>query len=285
MIEAREVTVRVGASVLLEGVTVEVRPGEVLAVVGPNGAGKSTLRKALCGDVELSGGEVWMCGRALSEWTAIERARVRAVMPQDSALNFPFTVLEVALMGRLPHLRGGERLRDYEIACAALEAAEAGHLAGRLYPTLSGGEKQRVQLARVLAQIWEPAERGRSGDKRSDRSEGVGVRFLLLDEPTSNLDLAHQHDALAVARRLARDGAGVFVVLHDLNLAAQYADHILMLKGGRAVRLGRPREVLTREAIRELFGVEAVVTEHPSADCPLVVPVPAASDVLTAKGS
>jgi iron complex transport system ATP-binding protein len=297
LIEARGVHVRVGRKALLEGVSLNVSPGEVVAVVGPNGAGKSTLRRALCGDVDLSGGEVRMCGRALAEWTALERARVRAVMPQDSTLTFPFTVLEVALMGRLPHLRGAEGARDYEVAYEALEAVEARHLAERLYPTLSGGEKQRVQLARVLAQIWEPAARGEdeSGhtgeaehkDKREgkDKHEHKGEnrharkceRFLLLDEPTSNLDLAHQHGTLAVARRFAREGVGVLVVLHDLNLAAQYSDRVLMLKDGRVARYGRPREVLTREAIREVFGVESVVTDHPSADCPLVVAVPSAT--------
>ena len=269
MIEARDISVRAGGAMLLEGVSVEVVPGELVGVVGPNGAGKSTLRRALCGDAALSGGEVKMCGRALSAWTPLERARVRAVMPQDSALTFPFTALEVALMGRLPHLRGAEGPRDYEIANAALEAVEARHLAARLYPTLSGGEKQRVQLARVLAQIWESRPEAKAG--------GAGARFLLLDEPTSNLDLAHQHSTLAVARRFAREGVGVLVILHDLNLAAQYADRLLMLKGGRIACAGRPHDVLTREAIREVFGVEVVVTSHPTAGCPLVVTVPTGS--------
>jgi iron complex transport system ATP-binding protein len=175
----------------------------------------------------------------------------------------------VALMGRLPHLKGAESARDYEIAHAALEAVEAEHLAERLYTTLSGGEKQRVQLARVLAQIWEA---------RHDETDTDGARFLLLDEPTSNLDLAHQHSTLGVARRFAREGVGVLVILHDLNLAAQYADRILMLNDGRIAHAGSPREVLTRDAIHEVFGVEAIVTRHPSADCPLVVPVPLQGD-------
>lgn len=260
MIEARGVCVRTGPKVLLEDVWLSVAPGELLAVVGPNGAGKSTLRRVLCGDAEPSAGGVWMGGRALREWPLVERARVRAVMPQDSSLGFPFTALEVVLMGRLPHLEGAESERDYETARAALDAVEARHLEERLYPTLSGGERQRVQLARVLAQIWEPRE--------------GGGRYLLLDEPTSSLDLAHQHSTLGVARRFAREGVAVLVILHDLNLAAQYADRVVMLKGGRVARQGRPSEVFTREAIREVFDVQAVVTRHPSQDCPLVVAVP-----------
>lgn len=264
MIEARDVSVSVGQKPLLEGVSLELKAGEVVAVVGPNGAGKSTLRRALCGDVELAGGSVKMNARALAELTPVERARVRAVMPQESSLNFPFTVLEVALMGRLPHLKGAEGKRDYEIASETLEAVEARHLSERLYPTLSSGEKQRVQLARVLAQIWEPCAHG--------------DRHLLLDEPTSNLDLAHQHSTLAVVRRLAAKGVGALVILHDLNLAAQYSDRVLMLKGGRVAHAGRPRDVLTPAAIYEVFGVEAVVADHPSAGFPLVVHVPARVD-------
>ncbi|HEY0405692.1 MAG TPA: heme ABC transporter ATP-binding protein [Pyrinomonadaceae bacterium] len=260
MIEARRVQVSVGPKLLLDDISLSLRAGEVLAVVGPNGAGKSTLRKALCGDVQLSGGEVLMNGRALNDWPLVERARLRAVMPQDSTLNFPFTVFEVVLMGRAPHLRGAESPHDQDIARAALAAVEALHLEERLYPTLSGGERQRVQLARVLAQIWEPSTQGE--------------RFLLLDEPTSNLDLAHQHSTLVVARRFSREGAGVLVILHDLNLAAQYADRVLLLNQGRVVNCGTPVDVLTRDAIYETFAVRAVVSKHPFMDCPLVVPIP-----------
>ncbi|MGB8509418.1 MAG: heme ABC transporter ATP-binding protein [Pyrinomonadaceae bacterium] len=290
MIEARGVSVRIGAATLLENVSLRVVPGELLAVVGPNGAGKSTLRRALCGDAELSGGAVSMDARPLGEWSLVERARARAVMPQDSSLTFPFTVLEVALMGRLPHLAGAEGPRDYEIARAALDAVEARHLEERLYPTLSSGERQRVHLARVLAQVWEHASPSSSqlptsslsrtsshsrasSPSQTTSSSGTG-RYLLLDEPTSNLDLAHQHGTLAVARRFAREGAGVLVILHDLNLAAQYADRVVMLKDGRVARAGSPAEVFTTEAIREVFNVSALVTGHPSMGCPLIVTLP-----------
>ena len=261
MIEARHLRVNVGRSkALLDDVSLNVCAGEVLAVVGPNGAGKSTLRKALCGDLRPSRGEVLMNGRPLADWSLMERARTRAVLPQDSTLNFPFTVFEVVLMGRTPHVRGAEGARDYEIAREALEAVEAGHLKERLYPTLSGGERQRAQLARVLAQIWEP---------HPDHA-----RYLLLDEPTSNLDLSHQHSTLEIARRFAREGVGVLVVLHDLNLAALYADRIVMLKDGRAIASGTPAEVLTRETIKDTFAMPVLVIKHPGSDHPLVIPTP-----------
>jgi iron complex transport system ATP-binding protein len=187
----------------------------------------------------------------------LEQAKRRAVLPQDSPLSFPYSAFEVALMGRNPHHRGAEGPRDYEIARAALEAAGALDLADRLYPSLSGGEKQRVQLARVMAQVWE--------------APPSGHRYLLLDEPTSSLDLAHQHSTLRLAKRFTQGGAGVLAVLHDLNLAAQYADRILVLSAGHAVALGSPLEVLTPELVALAFHTPVLVTPHPCLDCPLIV--------------
>jgi iron complex transport system ATP-binding protein len=259
MLEAREVTVEADGTRLLDGVSVEVPPGQVTAVVGPNGAGKSTLLAVISGERTPSAGEVWLEGRRLAEWPRIERARTRAVLPQDSTLAFAFTALEVVLIGRTPHVRGAEQPADLAIARAALEAAGAADLEARLYPTLSGGERQRVQLARVLAQIWE--------------APPAGARYLLLDEPTSSLDLAHQHDTLALARRFAAEGAGVVAILHDLNLAAQYADRIVVLRNGRLIAAGSAGEVLTPEVILEVFGMPVIVGLHPHLDCPLVIPL------------
>jgi len=260
LIEARALQVIVQTKALLEDVSLDVRAGEVVCVVGPNGAGKSTLRKVLCGDLTPARGEVWMNKRSLAEWSLIERARVRAVLPQDSTLNFPFTVLEVVLMGRAPHLNGAESVHDYKIARATLNEVEAAHLEERIYTTLSGGERQRVHLARALTQIWKPT---RHADE---------ARYLLLDEPTSNLDLAHQHRTLHLVRRFASEGVGVFLVLHDLNLAAQYADRIAMLREGRLVALGSPWDVLTPGTIGETFKIPVVLTKHPNLDCPLIIP-------------
>ena len=256
MIRARNITVEIQSKKLLDDVSLEVRGGEVLIVLGPNGAGKSTLRKVLCGDLLLTGGEVTMDGRNLDDWTLTERAKVRAVLPQDSSLNFPFSVSEVVLMGRAPHVSGAETAKDYEIARAALKAVDELKLEDRIYPTLSGGERQRVQLARVLAQIWEKTEQ---------------PRYLLLDEPTSNLDIAHQHGTLKIARRFAREGVAVLVILHDLNLAAQYADKILLLKDGKIEAFGVPDDVFSPEIIRETFGVGVDIIKHPRLNCPLII--------------
>jgi iron complex transport system ATP-binding protein len=257
---------------LLDGVSFELPAGELLAIVGPNGAGKSTLLKLLSGDLAPSTGRISIDGRRLDAWSGRQQARRRAVLPQASSLSFPFLVHEVVLMGRTPHMPDVPRREDHDVARAALDHAGAGPFADRLYPTLSGGEKQRVQLARVLAQIWE--------------APPDGGRYLFLDEPTNNLDLGHQHHTLRVARTFADAGTAVAAVLHDLNLAAQYADRMLLLHGGRPHALGAPEEVLTPETLAATFGLPVVVVPHPCFDCPLVVsaagaevPPPAAATV------
>ena len=252
-------TVRVGDKILVDDVSICVEPGQVYAVIGPNGAGKSTLLRAVTGDVALESGTVLMDGVPLNRWKRRARARVRGILAQSNVLNFGFSVLQVVLMGRSPHSGGRETRYDYTIARDALEACEVLHLEDRVYTTLSGGERQRVQLARVLAQIWEP--------------DPAHPRYLLMDEPTNNLDLTHQHSTLKLARRFAQNGTAVFVILHDLNLAAEYADQILLLNHGRTHAIGTPEAVLTPQNIMATFKMQIVVTAHPLSNRPLIVPV------------
>lgn len=258
-LEGRHLTVKVNRTRLLNDVSLRVEPGEIVAVIGPNGAGKSTLLRALSGDLTPETGDVLMAGRPLSQWSLRERAQVRGILSQQVHLSFAFNVLQVVLMGRGPHTRGLEAQRDYEIVHQALETAEVLHLRDRLYTTLSGGERQRVQLARVLAQIWEPVK---------DQT-----RYLMMDEPTNNLDLTHQHRALCIARDFARQDVAILVVLHDLNLAAQYADRLVLLHEGAQTAVGTPRQVLTAENIQATFNVNVLVAEHPVINCPFIVPV------------
>ena len=256
-----EVNYYVGKQWLLNQVSLAMRPGELLALVGPNGAGKSTLLQLLTGERQPTHGQILLDGRPLPDWPAWLLARRRAVLPQSSSLAFPFTALEVVLLGRTPHCVGGERDRDRHIAWQALAVADVVGLAERLYTTLSGGERQRVQLARVMAQIWDPPLDG-------------SPRYLLLDEPVSSLDLAHQHAVLTLAHRLSRRGSGVLAVLHDLNLAAQYADRIAVLQAGRLQALGTPRDVLQAALIQQVFGVQARVAWDDELTCPVVSVVP-----------
>lgn len=253
MIEAGRLSFRVRDRDLVHGVNLKVHPGRFTAILGPNGAGKSTLLKLLCGQLKPTGGTIFFGGKPLAEWKARDLAKVRAVLPQQSAVPFDFTAQEVVLLGRSPYGDGGSQ---EALAREAMRMTDSDHLAERVVTTLSGGELQRVQFARVLLQIgWQPSRDG---------------RCLLLDEPISNLDPAHQHGALQVARDMARRGVAVLVVLHDLNLAAQYADHVVLMKHGGIVAEGVPAEVMTAERIGEVFSVRARITENPLCAAPAV---------------
>lgn len=240
---------------LLSGVSLTLEAGRVCAILGPNGAGKTSLLRVMVGDLPVSAGTVVFNGEPISDISATRRARNLAVLPQQTLLNFPFSVEEVVMLGRTPHATGAAR--DAEIVAEALAWVDGTYLASRIYTELSGGEKQRVHLARVLAQVWEPTDDWQ--------------RFIVLDEPTASFDLSHQLLTLDIMRRLARDGVGVLVVLHDLNLAARCADQIVLMQCGRIANAGPPVDVLQPDVIRRVFDVEAIVTEHPADGLPTVI--------------
>jgi iron complex transport system ATP-binding protein len=261
MLCASDISVVRGRRRILDAVSLRVSGGEMVAVIGPNGAGKTTLLHAISGALLPDGGAVEIGGRALGAWNSRDLARRRAVLTQNATLGFPFTALQVVMIGRSPHMGRHPGRGDLRAAAAAMGETGVLHLAERSYPTLSGGEKQRVQLARVLAQI--------ARDEAA--SEPSGERYLLLDEPTNNLDLAHQHLVLAAARRLADAGVAVLAVLHDPNHAAAYADRIHVLRQGRTFAAGAPREVLTPHLMASVFGVAARVLNEPGRDRPYVL--------------
>lgn len=229
--------VRQGRTIIAH-VSLAASPGRVLALVGPNGAGKSTLLGVLSGRIPPDAGRVSLAGKPLAAWEPRELARRRAMLSQRVELAFGFTAHEVVLLGRSPH--APDAVRDEAIATAALRAAHAWELRDRRYTALSGGEQQRVQLARVLAQVWEG---GRDG------------AWLLLDEPEAGLDIAHQHFILRRARAAAAMGLGVIAVLHDLNLAARYADEVAVLAGGALLRHGPPQEALDTALLSQIYGI------------------------------
>jgi iron complex transport system ATP-binding protein len=231
------VSVRLGGAPVLRGVDITITSGEVVALVGPNGAGKSTLLGALAGDVALDSGEVALDGHPVPSVGATELARCRAVLLQHQGLSFGFRVVDVVRMGRSPWHRTPRADRDDEVVASVLAVADVDALADRVFPTLSGGEQARTSFARVLAQE---------------------TPVLLLDEPTAALDIRHQETVLGVARGMARAGSAVVVVLHDLSLAAAYADRVCLLDAGRVAADGTPEEVLTAERLGAVY-------EHPVA--------------------
>ncbi|MDX2266152.1 MAG: heme ABC transporter ATP-binding protein [Hyphomicrobiales bacterium] len=227
----------VGEATLLRGVDIEVRPGRFTVVMGPNGAGKSTALAILAGDLPPSKGAVFLDGEQLHLVSAERQAERRAVVTQNQPADFPLTALEVAMLGRAPCRAG--RARDLEAVTAALEATGAAHLASRHFPTLSGGERQRVQIARALAQIWDRRARAQS--------------YLLMDEPTASLDLKHQIATLDIARAFADAGAGVMCILHDVVLAREFADEVVLLRRGEVFASGPPASTLTCATLAAVF--------------------------------
>lgn len=252
LVAARGVSVQLGAATVLHEVSAHVAAGEVVALVGPNGAGKSTLLGAMAGDLPVHTGHVEVEGHPLSGWSALELARTRAVMPQRVAVAFPFLVSEVVRMGRAPWIGTDREDDDDEAVAEALATVDLLDLATRPVTALSGGELARAALARLLAQR---------------------TRLLLLDEPTAALDLHHQEAIMAALRRQAATGHGVGIVVHDLSLAAAYADRILIVAGGRLVADGTPAEVLEPALLAEVFHHPVDVLPHPTDGGLLVAPI------------
>ena len=244
VITAAEVGVDLDGVTVLDGVSLDVIPGEVLCLVGPNGAGKSTLLAVLSGERRPTRGTVSIGGIRHTEL-----ARLRSVLTQENSVSFPFRVSEVVAMGRAPWARTLEGRDDVRAVTEAMDATDIRHLATRRYTALSGGERARVSLARVLAQ--------RAGT-------------VFLDEPTASLDLRHQEDVMRIARGLAAEGRAVVVVVHDLSLASAYADRLALVASGGLEAIGSPAEVLTEERIERVYGLP--VELHLVGGRPVVVP-------------
>lgn len=241
-----------GRSQILQDVSLTVDSGELVALLGPNGAGKSSLLKALAGELAFGQGSIELFGRDIRQWKGAELARQRAVMPQRVDVSFPFTAREIVALG-CSGLTAGARneLIDY-----LLQRLGIGELAERLVPTLSGGEQQRVQLARVLAQLWNTS----------------GSRLLLLDECTSALDPAQQQTVFSLLRELAKEqGYSVVAVVHDLNVASCYADRLVMMAAGRIVEDGAATAILKPGLLDRVFGLKARVLALPEG-YPMVIP-------------
>lgn len=241
---------------VLEDLSFEVQAGNFFIIIGPNGSGKTTLLKMLVGLLPLKAGRIQLLSEDLSDYTAAGLARRIAYVPQNVPVEFPFSVTQVVLMGRSPHLGllGFEGEADLELAHDAMTFTDVAHLAERRLDQLSGGEQQRVFIARAICQ--QP-------------------RIMLLDEPTAALDLSHQVRLMDLMERLkAEQGMTVVMVSHDLNMAAMYADRLLLLSKGTIARSGRPEQVIDYELLEQVYGCELLVDESPLGDYPRVHLVP-----------
>jgi len=248
----KDVSFSHGRATVLDGVDLTLAPGLLHGIVGPNGSGKTTLLRLLCGDLAPDAGEALINGLPVTGLPPAALARLVTVVEQSSRFPFPFTVRETVLMGRHPHIPRFSRPSavDMEAVRKALDTMEMDRLADRTLDELSGGELQRTVVARALAQ---------------------DAPALLLDEPTSSMDIRHALATMAELARLARfERRTVAVVLHDLNMAAAYCDRIVLLGQGRVRALGAPADVLTPDAIREVFGVDAATAPHPKDGRPVI---------------
>lgn len=245
MYAAENIRVKAGKKVILDGASLALSPGKVVAIVGPNGAGKSTLMKVIAGERRFDSGIVTLDGKPIAHWDATALAKRRAVLPQSVVVAFAFLSAEIVALGLPQYFPRAEGAALVERALAQVDMLEASE---QSYDTLSGGERQRIQLARVLVQLWANGGQG----------------YLLLDEPTASLDLPHQLATLEIARKHAKAGGSVLAVLHDLNLAVMAADEIVAMREGRVIARGAPSEIVTDELIHALYGVKARVGVVPA---------------------
>ena len=241
---------------LLTDMTFSLNTHEMTCVIGPNGAGKSSLFKAILEFQRFhkASGEINFLGRSILTWNRKDLAQKLAYLPQFSQLDFPFRVQEIVTLGRIPHATG--RQIDADIVCQAMELMDILHLKDCVYPQLSGGEKQRVQLARVLTQIWQEAD--------------YSGQLIILDEPSSALDIAHQHQLMSRLKSCVKKGLTVLIALHDFNLANQYADCVLMMDKGSLLKHGAVNDVINAKSIETLYKVSANEVLDPSSGIKMI---------------
>lgn len=242
-LEAEHLTVELGGTRILDDVSFDVAPGEVVGLIGPNGAGKSTLLRALLGLVPTRAGHVALGGASLDTMAPKARARLLAYAPQGAPIHWPLTVERLVELGRMPHIGPWQKLatEDFARVEAALAATETTHLRRRIVTSLSGGERAGVMLARAIA---------------------VDAPWLLADEPVASLDPYHQIEVMEILRELGKSGTGVVVVLHDLALAMRYCDRLVLIDHGKVVASGPPDKVLTASNLQEVYRVEVIEGDH-----------------------
>ena len=249
-IKSNDVDISLGGRDILNNISVEISAGEITTVIGPNGAGKSTLLKALAGDIKPDKGNIFYDGKNLIDINIQERAFTRSVMSQLQPIAFDFSVREIIEMGWID--RGqSDYAEEFENAVMDI-VLECGveNLIHRNFNTLSGGEQRRIHFARTLLQLWRP-------------SYAKDPKYLLLDEPTANLDLTYEVKMLNIIKEVSKEGSGVMLVLHDLNLAAKYSDKIILLSNGKMVKIGSPKDVLKAELLSVIYDIDIKIKEDP----------------------
>ncbi|MFT7558284.1 MAG: iron complex transport system ATP-binding protein [Flavobacteriales bacterium] len=256
MIKLENVELNIKQQSILKKISLQLDAGKLYCIIGANGAGKSSLLDVINREQKLTRGNIELFGKLLEQWDFETLAQMMATLPQQSYLNFPFRVEEVIELGRMPHSTSNEQNRA--IVIELMKQLDIQHLAKRPYPELSGGEQQRVQLARVLSQVWQPK------DGKAEQA------ILLLDEPSNSLDIQHQHQLLKQLRHWIKPSTLGLVVLHDFALVSRYADHVIALKDGEIYTQGTVESVLTANNLKNIFNIDCEVLKHPINGRPIV---------------
>lgn len=248
-----DLSINYGSNNVLKNINLTIPEGDFLGIIGPNGAGKSTLLKAINNLIPISNGKIEIEGKNILKVNSKDRAKEIALVPQNFNIEYDFSVKDIILMGRFPHLKSGDyKARDYEKVKEAIELTHTKKFENRLFKTLSGGEKQRVIIARAIAQ---------------------DTNIILLDEPTSALDLHHQYEIMELISDLNKKGKTIITVMHDLNLAARFCKNLLILKKGEIKDLGKPEEVLTVETLKDVYHMNMIVRENEFYHRPEIIPL------------
>ena len=257
MITAEQIKYSVGQKNIINNISIQFLPGTCNLIIGPNGSGKSTLIKLLSGELNNYDGRLMYNGADIKTFTKLRLAASRAVLSQQTELSFPMTVEEVVMLGRNPHFEFNPSKKDLEIVNEVINLLDLNSFIYRNYQSLSGGEKQRVHYARVLAQIWE--------------SPNGEQRYLFLDEPLNNLDIYYQEHFLKMAVSLLNETTTLIGVVHDINIALRYADQLSFLKEGAIIKNGAPAKIVDAILIKEVFNVDTQVMAHPSSGKPVII--------------
>jgi len=254
-LKASDISFKIKDKYLVKDVNLDFSEGKLTVIMGQNGAGKSTLLKILANSLKSTTGNVKFKDTDIKDFTDLQLAKIRAVLSQHYDITFPITVDDIVIMGRYPHFKNTPRSEDNRICDEVMRMLDVDYLKEREYGTLSGGEAQKVQMARVLSQIWE-----------KDTS-----KILFLDEPVSNLDMKYQHQILSIAQKISRENCIVIAVLHDINLAINYADRIIFMRNGFVKYILDDLKDLSEEIIEDIFNVKAKIIINPYSNKPLVV--------------
>lgn len=257
-IDAQSLSISVGKKNLLDDIDLTINPNELTVLIGPNGAGKSTLLKACSGDMLPTSGDIHINQKSIHSFSSVELAKTRAVMTQSYEMGFGFTVIEIVSMGCFIYEEKISQQQKRDIIREVMNFMEIAHLSERNFMTLSGGEQQRTQLARVLTQLWLPYEQDEA-------------RYLFLDEPTSSLDVFHQYHVLSLAKELTKRNIGVLAVVHDLSLAASFADQLVLINNGTIITKGEPESVLKRSHLADVYGIKAEYFDQSAGSKPSIL--------------